>query len=340
MAVLLGIWLVITGCQPMPGTTSPGYGSRLGMGPQNRAMGNSAFQSVASGESAYGRVAFGPDVSTQGLFGPLMGGGDTRLTQGNSLNNGAGSWQAPAAADGVNSGTPASGPWSQQVQNLSQQVNRYNLDNADLHQQIASLKQQLQSTSEANRQLQSQLTNAQTQASQYQKLAQETEQRMQVLQASSSGTGNAFQGATIRANNSLLQNMEQLKISGVTVIPDSDMIRVAIPSDYLFQAGNYQLQPSSTTLLNRLAAVIRQYYPSQIVGIEAHWHGGQDALNEHQITTGQAMAVMNQLVSSGLPSSQMFVMGYGSNKPRYSNASPQGQSANRRVELVIYPEQF
>ena len=340
--------LVTAGCQPMPGTTSPGYGSRMGMGPQNRAMGNSAFQSVAYGESAYGRVAFGPEVSTQGLFGPFTA-GDNSLAQGTPVNSGAGNWQAPMAGTTTGAttnpftqsqaGTPASGPWAQQVQNLSQQVNRYNLDNADLYQQMATLKQQLQNTNESNAQLQNELANAKTQVAQYQKLVQENEQRMQVMQTSS-GNGAGFQGATIRANNSLLQNMNQLQVAGVTVNPDKDMIRVTIPSDYLFQAGTYNFQPASLATLNRLAAAIRQYYPSQIVGVEAHWTGSQDTVSDHQITTGQALSVMNQMVSAGLPASQMFVIGYGSNKPRFSNGSAQGQSANRRIELVIYPEQF
>lgn len=332
----------------MPGTTSPGFSSRLGMGPQNRAIGNSAFNSISSGESAYGRVAFGPQVSTRGLFGPLMGGGDNRLAQGASVNSGAGAFQAPnTAAQAAPAQNPFTaqaaattpGPWQQQLQNLSQQVNRYNIDNADLYQQIAALKQQLQTSSEQNSQLQSQLSNSAAQVAQYQKLAQESEQRLQVLQASA-GSGTGFQGATIRANNSLLQNIEQLKIPGVTVEPDKDVIRVIVPSDYLFQQGSYNIQPASTSVLNRLAGAIRQYYPSQILGVEAHWSGGQNAVSEHQITTGQAMAVMNQLVSAGVPPSQMFVIGYGANKPKYSNASPQGQSANRRVELVVYPDKF
>jgi outer membrane protein OmpA-like peptidoglycan-associated protein len=34
----------------------------------------------------------------------------------------------------------------------------------------------------------------------------------------------------------------------------------------------------------------------------------------------------------------MFVVGFGANHPLYSNADPAGQAANRRVELVIYPD--
>ena len=34
-----------------------------------------------------------------------------------------------------------------------------------------------------------------------------------------------------------------------------------------------------------------------------------------------------------------FVVGHGSNHPVVSNATPAGKERNRRVELVVYPEQ-
>ena len=36
---------------------------------------------------------------------------------------------------------------------------------------------------------------------------------------------------------------------------------------------------------------------------------------------------------------QLFVGGFGSNHPVVSNATPAGKDRNRRVELVVYPEQ-
>jgi chemotaxis protein MotB len=119
---------------------------------------------------------------------------------------------------------------------------------------------------------------------------------------------------------------------------------VVIASDFLFQAGDYRLQPAADTVLNQLAGIIRQYYPGQIIGVEAHWDNsslGQSPVSAHQVTSNQALAIMSHWTQKNLlPAQQLLVMGYGSTRPRYSNATAQGQTANRRVEIVVYPTEF
>jgi flagellar motor protein MotB len=59
----------------------------------------------------------------------------------------------------------------------------------------------------------------------------------------------------------------------------------------------------------------------------------------HQLTAAQAMAVFEQLsYRHQLLPQQLFVLGHGENFPVASNATAAGQSRNRRVEIVIYPE--
>ncbi len=41
-----------------------------------------------------------------------------------------------------------------------------------------------------------------------------------------------------------------------------------------------------------------------------------------------------------MPSQQLFTVAQGENNPRQSNATAAGRAANRRIELVIYPETF
>lgn len=329
--------LLTCGCQPLPGTTSPGFGSRLGMGPQNRAIGNSAFQSVGFGESAYGRVAYGPSVSIPGLVSPngttIAGGpsGGTTiqwdLNQANQANVQGGAATAPVSLDSE----------------YAKQLARLNADNTELYRQLAAAQQQLTATQDSNTRLEQQVSTQRTQLEQFQRMNEEALQRLQVMQTSGAG-GSGFQGAVLRGNNSLTQNMNQLQVPGVSVAADGDVIRVTIPSDSLFQPGSYEFQPSATVLLNQLASSIRQYYTGQIVGIEAHWDPsslGASPVSQHQVTANQALALMTYFTNNQqLPAKQLLVMGYGSNRPRFSNATPQGQAANRRIELVVYPDRF
>ncbi len=329
--------LLTGGCQPLAGTTSPGFGSRLGMGPENRAIGNSAFQSVGFGESAYGRVAYGPSVSIPGLVSPngttIAGGpsGGTTiqwdLNQANQGNAPSGTATAPVSLDSE----------------YAKQLARLNADNTELYRQLAAVQQQLKTTQDSNVGLEQTVMTQRTQLEQFQRMNDEAQQRLQVMQTSGAG-GSGFQGAVLRGNNSLTQNMNQLQVPGVTVAADGDVIRVTIPSDTLFQPGSYEFQPTAPVMLNQLASVIRQYYTGQIVGIEAHWDPsslGASPVSQHQVTANQALALMTYLTSNQqLPTQQLLVMGYGSNRPRFSNATPQGQAANRRIELVVYPDRF
>jgi len=321
---------------------SPGFGSRSGMGVQNRAIGNSAFQTVGYGESAYGRVAYGPTVTVPGLVSPngttVAGGPSGGTTIQWDLNpDGTKTATAAALPDGT---VATSGPDAA----YADQLNRLNADNTELYRQMATLQQQLKAAQDNNQALQQQLVAQSTQLEQYQRLSQEAQQRVQVLQATGGGlSGGGFQGAVLRGNISLTQNMDSLRVPGTSVIADGDVIRVTLPSDFVFQGGTTDLQPVATQVLQQLAASIRQNYTGQTVRIEAHWDNsaGSGTTGAHQLTANQAMAVMNFLTNQNLlPSQQLQVMGYGGNRPTFSNATPQGQAANRRVELVIYPEPY
>jgi len=80
------------------------------------------------------------------------------------------------------------------------------------------------------------------------------------------------------------------------------------------------------------------------VGIESHWDNssvGTSLIAGHQVTTGQALSVLNHLSTQGrLPTKQFLVVAMGGNRPKFANTTPQGQAATRRIELVIYTEQF
>lgn len=326
----------------MPGTMSPGFGSRSGMGVQNRAIGNSAFQSVGFGESAYGRVSYGPTVTVPGLISPngttVAGGPSGGTTIQWDLNPDGQS--ATTAAPTSNSATPTLAPDAAYAEQLS----RLNADNTELYRQMASLQQQLKAAQDNNQTLQQRLMAQDTQLEQLQRLSQDAQQRVQVLQATSGQGGTGFQGAVLRGNNSLTQNMDSLRVPGTSVVADGDVIRVTLPSDFVFQGASSDMQPGATQVLQQLAASIRQNYTGQIVRIEAHWDNSTadgGASGPHQLTADQALAIMKFLTSQNLlPPQQLLVMGYGGNRPTFSNATPQGQAANRRVELVIYPDTF
>jgi flagellar motor protein MotB len=246
-------------------------------------------------------------------------------------------------------------------------------DNQLLNTELASLKQRLQLANDYSQTLKQQLADSARQIQQFGGQNQSASQQLaaaqqrirqlegQVELAAQNARSNAgrdrfasagFNGnspaqlptsATLRANNSLLQKMNAINIPGGRARMDGDVVRIEFPSDKMFAPGSYQIQPAQLPALQGIVGTIRQSFPKQIVGIEAHWDGtplNPATTTHHQLTATQALSVFDRLVAMGVPRTQLFTMAMGSNRPRYDQRPTQGLSPNRRIELVIYPETF
>ncbi len=160
---------------------------------------------------------------------------------------------------------------------------------------------------------------------------------------SNTGFSSPNGSATIRANNGLMQKLNSINIPGGDARMDGDIIRVEFPTDRLFTSGSYRVQSAQLPVLQNIASTIRESFPRQIVGIEAHWDGtplNPPGTTDHQLTATQSLAVFDELVRLGLPAKQLFTMAMASNRPRHRQQSVGGVSPNRRIELVIYPESY
>lgn len=225
-----------------------------------------------------------------------------------------------------------------QMQDLNARLRRFDADNTELHAEVARLQQQINVTDEEKALLKEQLADASRRLQSAEMARVETDRKLEALQASHSFRG----GASISANNSLTGSLQLVEIGGLSVRQDGDVVRVELPSDGLFEPGTTQISQAGAAQLDQVAAAIRRHYPRQIVGVEAHLDSqsavGQ-AYTAHQLTATQALAVVHQLVrAGGIPERQLFSMGLGANRPRFSNGDPAGQSRNRRVDIVVYPE--
>ncbi len=257
---------------------------------------------------------------------------------------------------------------SQQIQSLNSRLSRFDSDNQQLITELAAMKQKLQVANDYNFQLKQQLADTSTQMQQIQvdksaveqqlansqfqleQLGQNT-QRLQQELATNQQQGTFSQasspissGATLRANNSLMQKLPQLQIPGAQARMDGDVIRVELPTDQLFNQGTYQINAAHSHLLKNMASAINQHFPRQIIGVEAHWDGTQiqpSNVTHHQVTASQSLAAVDYLTQIGLPQKQLFAMAMGSNRPRHpQGAVANGISPNRRIEIVIYPETY
>ncbi|MEM0924457.1 MAG: OmpA family protein [Planctomycetota bacterium] len=241
------------------------------------------------------------------------------------------SWQVPQTAT-VNT-------VDAQIAELNRRVQLLDDNNRQLHTQLAQSEQQTQVFRDEAELLRTQLADVSQRLQSTTIAARDAEQRVRGMQASSQQRG----GASIVPNTNLSQLAARLNTGGMPVLQDGDVIRIVIPSDRLFQQGSAQLLPSASQVLDPIASQLLSVFPRQRIAIEANTdnstlYGGSVATS-HQLTSAQSGAVLELLTRrNGMPIQQLFTVAQGASLPRQSNDTPAGRAANRRVELVIYPE--
>lgn len=225
-----------------------------------------------------------------------------------------------------------------QLQDAQRRSSQLDMNNRELTAQIAQAQQLLQSEREQSRLIKQQLAETGTKMRDLLGAKDEAERRATALFASQKQVG----GATITANNSIRNSLKLVEIAGLEVRQEGTTIRIDIPTERLFAPGTVQLTPQATTLLDDVALSIGKNYPRQLIVVEGHADNSINASSpaaSHQLTSAQATAVLEQLVSRGhIPANQISSMAFGAHRPRFANTSAQGQARNRRIEIVIYPD--
>jgi len=105
-----------------------------------------------------------------------------------------------------------------------------------------------------------------------------------------------------------------------------------------FPVGQSVIMPENYGLLSKVQRAIRTFgEPEVIIGGHTDSTGSED-LNEH-LSQKRADAVRQYFVANRtLPYEKIIAVGYGSMRPLASNASESGRAMNRRIDVIITPE--
>ena len=107
-----------------------------------------------------------------------------------------------------------------------------------------------------------------------------------------------------------------------------------LKGDILFASGKYYLKPEAKTNIIKIGKIIAKY-PEDRVKVIGHTDSqGANEMNAN-LSKKRARVVYNQLIQSGVPSEHVQIIGMGEMRPIASNATPEGRSKNRRVEIEI-----
>ncbi len=118
-------------------------------------------------------------------------------------------------------------------------------------------------------------------------------------------------------------------------------ISIKIKDEVAFDSGSVDLKPSILEVLDLIAALVKDL--PNLISVEGHTdtipiRSAQFPSN-WELSASRSAAIVRYFVNHHHLSSERFsATGYGGERPLESNATPEGRSANRRVEIVILRE--
>jgi chemotaxis protein MotB len=118
---------------------------------------------------------------------------------------------------------------------------------------------------------------------------------------------------------------------------------VKMKDKILFSSGSVRINPEGQSALGKVAEALKDVQ-GKIVRVEGHTDNvptdpkGSFPSN-WELSTTRALAVVKLLQDKGVPAQRLSAAGYGEHQPIASNASALGKSLNRRIEIVLAPEE-
>ena len=127
-------------------------------------------------------------------------------------------------------------------------------------------------------------------------------------------------------------------VEAASIQREQNILAVTFRSDVLFDFDSAVLKPGAYDELDRVAHVLRRY-PQTRIRIEGHTDSiGSEEYNR-RLSKRRAMAVRDALVQRGVDPRRIQLIGYGESRPIATNQTEAGRQLNRRVTIVIIPEQ-
>jgi OmpA-OmpF porin, OOP family len=102
-----------------------------------------------------------------------------------------------------------------------------------------------------------------------------------------------------------------------------------------FDTGKATIQPRSHSLLDEVAAALKQHPEVKRLVIEGHTDSKGDRAFNTKLSQDRAEAVSKYLVERGIERDHLAAKGFGPTRPVADNKTVKGREANRRVELMV-----
>ena len=127
-----------------------------------------------------------------------------------------------------------------------------------------------------------------------------------------------------------------MRDSGVTVTRKGDDIILNMPGNITFRTDSADLNSQFYKVLDGVAQVAKKY-DKTIIEVAGHTDSTGTAEYNKGLSQRRANSVADYLVTRGVIQARIMTAAGGEDHPIGSNATEQGRTANRRVEVTLSP---
>lgn len=152
----------------------------------------------------------------------------------------------------------------------------------------------------------------------------------------------------VQARQKIEQEMRgALESKDVAISELKGKLTVTILDRVLFNSGEAEINEDGQQILAKIATVLSRFPKRQV-----HVIGHTDNLpirassfarytNNWELSTARATTAVKVLVEkAGVPPQRLGAVGYGEFHPIADNETPEGRARNRRIEIVVLPEEL
>lgn len=119
--------------------------------------------------------------------------------------------------------------------------------------------------------------------------------------------------------------------------PVGDNYELGLSERVLFAFDQSDLSPEAVGTIDKLAAVLISVDITG-AGVEGHTDSTGSPEYNQQLSERRAAAVKAQFVKAGLPAANVRAVGRSETQPIAENDTPEGRTQNRRVVIIVTPD--
>jgi chemotaxis protein MotB len=149
-----------------------------------------------------------------------------------------------------------------------------------------------------------------------------------------------------RTHEELTKSLEaEIAKGDIKIKQVRDRLTINMVDRVLFDSGHSKVKPSGLKVLKQVSDILKNVTDKQI-RIEGHTDNVPIGVRlkerfqtNWELSTGRATSVVRYLIEEGgVDRANLLAVGYADTKPIASNDTEEGRTANRRIEIALYPK--